>query len=76
MKTTKIGVAMLLAMGASLSLAACADDDGYHRRSYTSMSVGVTSGGGYYDHHSWRRDRDGDGVPNRFDAAPHNPYVQ
>ena len=22
----------------------------------------------------WRRDADGDGVPNRYDRSPHNPY--
>ena len=35
---------------------------------------------GYYHaprHHGrrhWQRDSDGDGVPNRFDRRPHNPY--
>ncbi|RJF95801.1 hypothetical protein [Noviherbaspirillum saxi] len=24
--------------------------------------------------HSYRRDRDGDGVPNRYDRRPNNPY--
>ena len=30
-------------------------------------------GGRYYRSGGWR-DRDGDGVPNRWDRAPHNPY--
>ena len=59
-----------------LALSGCADD-GY-RDGYTSMSVGVSS----YDYdrpyrhrHGWgSRDYDRDGVPNRFDDAPRNPY--
>ena len=41
------------------------------------MSFGVSSGGGYsgYGQRGWR-DRDGDGVPNRFDDAPRNPYIR
>ncbi len=41
------------------------------------VHVGVHGGHGH--HHSgpppraWR-DRDGDGVPNRYDRRPHNPY--
>jgi hypothetical protein len=27
-----------------------------------------------YRHHGWRRDRDHDGVPDRFDRRPNNPY--
>jgi hypothetical protein len=31
--------------------------------------------GRHYGHHrGWRNDRDGDGVPNRFDRRPNNPY--
>lgn len=30
----------------------------------------------YYAQPGWRRDRDGDGVPNRFDRAPDNPYYR
>jgi hypothetical protein len=30
----------------------------------------------YYSRPGWRRDRDGDGVPNRFDRAPGNPYYR
>ena len=28
----------------------------------------------YRQHRGWRNDRDGDGVPNRFDRRPNNPY--
>ena len=28
----------------------------------------------YGQHRGYRRDRDGDGVPNRFDRRPNNPY--
>lgn len=62
-----------------IALSGCADD-GYDRydRGYTSMSIGVTSSDydrPYHHHHGWGdRDYDGDGVPNRFDDAPHNPY--
>ena len=28
----------------------------------------------YGGHRGYRRDRDGDGVPNRFDRRPNNPY--
>ncbi len=48
------------------------------------MSVGVTSSDGhspgYRDRdrdgvpNRYDRDRDGDGVPNRFDDHPNNPY--
>lgn len=32
-------------------------------------------GGWYLERGGWqRRDHDGDGVPNRFDRRPHNPY--
>ena len=62
----------LAAIGASLLLSGCADD-GYHDRGYTSMSFGVSSGGGD-GHHRGYRDRDGDGVPNRYDDHPNNPY--
>jgi hypothetical protein len=30
----------------------------------------------YYARPGWRHDRDGDGVPNRFDRAPDNPYYR
>jgi hypothetical protein len=30
----------------------------------------------YYSAPGWRRDRDGDGVPNRYDRAPDNPYYR
>lgn len=28
----------------------------------------------FYARPGWRRDRDGDGIPDRFDRAPDNPY--
>ena len=79
MKTTKIGATVLIAIGASLALGACADD-GYSR-GYTSLSVGASTGDyGYRDgdrHRNWgHRDSDRDGVPNRYDPAPHDPYVR
>lgn len=30
----------------------------------------------YYSRAAWRNDRDGDGVPNRYDPAPGNPYYR
>ena len=61
------------------ALSGCAGDDEYGR-GYTSMSVGVSSydDDGYYRRHHHRdwgsRDYDRDGVPNRYDSAPRNPY--
>jgi hypothetical protein len=79
MKVLKLGAAAVV-MG--LGLSACVTD-GYST-GYTSMSVGVTSSDyGYYDrpyrgpyrpYRGPRGDRDGDGIPNRYDAAPRNPY--
>lgn len=62
------------------TLGACSTyDDGYD--GYSSVSVGVASGPYYSDryyHRGYRggywRDRDGDGIPNRYDAYPYNPY--
>ena len=42
---------------------------------YYTQPVWVDSPRGYYMRAGgWRRDRDGDGVPNRFDRRPDNPY--
>ncbi len=50
-------------------------------RLYTSGGTGpyyTSDGRAYYtrdgNHYYQRRDRDGDGVPNRQDRAPDNPY--
>lgn len=45
-----------------------------HRPGYYYQPVRwVGYGGRYYRQGGWR-DTDRDGVPNRFDRAPHNPY--
>ncbi|HUP97756.1 MAG TPA: hypothetical protein VM073_07440 [Usitatibacter sp.] len=45
-----------------------------HRVGYYYQPVRwVYSGGRYYRRGGWR-DSDWDGVPNRFDRAPYNPY--
>ena len=42
---------------------------------YYSRPAWVSSPRGYYvERGGWRRDRDGDGVPNRYDRRPDNPY--
>lgn len=45
---------------------------------YTQPSYVYTQPGyvyyGQHQHRGVRRDRDGDGVPNRFDRRPNNPY--
>jgi hypothetical protein len=72
--TLKKGLLAAGALAGLLTLGACADDPYY--RSSSSVSLGVTSGD-YYErpaHRGYRRDRDGDGVPNRYDARPNNPY--
>jgi hypothetical protein len=87
MKIIKTSVAAVALVTTVLAVSACADgySDGY---GYSSMSVGVTSTDGYRDDRYYRgrdrdldgvpnrydRDRDGDGVPNRFDDRPNNPY--
>ena len=83
MKTLKIGATALLIVGSTLALGACSD--GYSS-DYSSVSVGVSSSGGYRGDRGYRdrdhdgipnrydRDRDGDGVPNAFDDRPNNPY--
>ncbi len=80
MKTLKIGAAALLLVGTTLTLGACSD--GYSS-DYSSVSVGVSSSSGgraYRDRdgdgvpNRYDRDRDGDGTPNRYDERPNNPY--
>lgn len=61
--------------GTTLGLGACADD-GYGR-GYSSVSFGMSTGPDFYDRGYYGRgfrDRDGDGVPNRWDRQPYNPY--
>ena len=77
LKTSLFAVAVVTSVAA---LSACSSyDDGYHRN-YSSVSVGVATGPGYRDRdhdgvpNRYDRDRDGDGVPNRFDDHPNNPY--
>jgi hypothetical protein len=79
MKSFKHGLAAVALVGSALALGACAD--GYSD-GYSSMSVGVSSydsGPGYRDRdrdgvpNRYDRDRDGDGTPNRFDDSPNNP---
>jgi len=42
---------------------------------YYAQPVWVSDHRGYYVRHGgWRRDADGDGVPNRYDRRPYNPY--
>jgi hypothetical protein len=78
LKRTTLGLA--IATGVVFALGACSD--GYSR-GYSRSSVGVTyrdGGPGYRDRdhdgipNRYDRDRDGDGVPNRFDDRPNNPY--
>ena len=82
MKLIKSTLVIAGLVSAAAALSACSTyDDGYHR-GYSSVSVGVSSGGpGYYRDRDgdgipnrYDRDRDGDGVPNRFDSRPNNPY--
>lgn len=71
MKFIKTGVVVAALLGTAGALGACSTyDDGY---GYSSVSVGVSSGPGYHYPRSWR-DRDGDGIPNRYDFHPNNPY--
>lgn len=41
---------------------------------FYTQPVWVSSPRGYHRQGGWRRDRDGDGVPNRYDRRPNNPY--
>ena len=49
---------------------------GEHGRYYDYSRPNYREHDAYRGHptHYQRRDRDGDGVPNRFDARPNNPY--
>lgn len=57
----KILIALLLVAG-SLLAGCVVEEPGYRDRD------------GYRDGARYNRDRDGDGVPNRVDRAPDNPY--
>ena len=64
---------LLAAVGGTAALAGCV---GFVP---APVPVGVHVEGGHGGHHTgpppraWR-DRDGDGVPNRYDRRPRNPY--
>jgi hypothetical protein len=81
MKTLMKGLIGTALVVSALGLGACASDG-----SYTSFGVGVSSyddgyGYGYAPRdrdwdgvpNRFDRDRDGDGIPNRFDSRPNNP---
>jgi len=84
MKTTMKVFFGAAVIAATATLGACASDGAY---TSTSFGVGVSSYDGYggtgyrgYRDRDWDgvpnrfdRDRDGDGVPNRFDSRPNNP---
>ena len=47
----------------------------YRPGHFYAQPVWVSGPHGYYMRGGgWRRDHDGDGVPNRYDRRPHNPY--
>ncbi len=82
MKTTQStiirkGVIAAVLVGSALALSACGD--GYSR---PSVGVGISSGDFATPRdrdadgipNRYDNDRDGDGVPNRFDWNPNNPY--
>jgi hypothetical protein len=60
-KKLKGGVMAVALVGSVMALGACGTSDGYS----SSYSVGVSSYSGDYP---TRRDRDGDGIPNRYDT--------
>lgn len=59
----------------ALTLGGCAG--GTYDGGYSSVSFGISSGTGWDNGYYGRgfTDRDGDGVPNRWDRRPNNPYV-
>jgi hypothetical protein len=68
----------LLAIAALSGCVAYAPGDPYYAGSYPNYSGNVTYYGGTYGGPAYRhpyrlRDRDGDGVPNRYDRAPDDP---
>ena len=66
----KLG-AGLVAVVAVLSLSGCVvAEPGYYEHGY--RDYGYRDQG--YRNNGYRRDRDGDGVPNRYDRRPGNPY--
>jgi len=79
MKRLKSGLLGLALVGAVATLSGCAD--GYSSTSYgmslSTYDTGYTSrrdrdGDGIPNRYDF--DRDGDGVTNRFDWSPNNPY--
>ncbi|MGE4061953.1 MAG: hypothetical protein AB7E79_01165 [Rhodospirillaceae bacterium] len=74
MKTMlRAGCIFVVSALAAIGLSGCYSDG-----TYSSVSLGVSSGYGYgYDDgYGYRgyRDRDGDGVPNWADRRPRNPW--
>jgi hypothetical protein len=63
---------VLLLVAASGLMAGCVVDDGSYRSGYYDDGRGTYRSGYYDDGRS--RDRDGDGVSNRNDRRPDNPY--
>ncbi len=64
MKSIKTSLIAIAAVGVLAGLGACSTyDDGYYR-DRSSVSIGVSTGPAYDGTY---RDRDGDGVPNRYD---------
>lgn len=80
MKFIKTSLMAACVVTAVAALSGCAAyDDGYYGRGYSNVRVGVSSGPGYngyprYGYRGYYRDRDGDGIPNRYDNYPYNPY--
>ena len=69
----KLGAA-LVAVVAVASLGGCV---AYAEPGYYGGGSGYREGGYAYrdqGYRGYRGDRDGDGVPNRYDRRPHNPY--
>jgi hypothetical protein len=60
----------LIAVVAALSLTGCV---AYAEPGYYGYRDNGYRDHGYRNNNGYRRDRDGDGVPNRYDRRPNNP---